>query len=742
MKTRINENNKPIVVSLLILLLFFVGILSIQGQEVQAVKIPSKSEIQLKMVEPGHPWRPPFGVNRVGQSYDIIVNILSRELPAGEFVLVSYSHGKELSKKLLYLTNKTPFTGSIPKAELTDQFSLHFAGIQAFTDKITDAFTGRASIIENTDQVALLFTGSNKDTIELARQVINLPVLEAEASARPDKIINPIDLGTVLVPADWLLLAGGQKAYVTVAALNRGNDIASPMVKAWYNSAPQNKVDQQLPLSQGNRVQKDLLLPECSRILENDILHVSIENSGGKELWHKEIKVMIVPNQPTLPSFGAVKTRLRYDSPIINIVNGKNVPLNYKELWKPDLQDLIVCLPNGSRWVFWRGTSFIPFWAGQYNTGFSYQWAERGFPYGDFVDCIEPLMDKELRYGQVEIVESTNARIHVRWNYQSCDFNYKVNGDLAVEDFYFYPDGFGTRVLDLATVPEGEYEIEEFIILAPQAAFPLNFMPAEPLDVISSVTGEKEVVHLPDWFDLMQGDQAWKKISDPSIYKIRLHKEEQLSAISFNPNLTIKRPTPLFGAFYDKGYLVTLCYWGGHWPLSRGFNTMWGISESIWSGPSHNSIMNWNYYRPKPITSAIRETKDAFGIIKPMKLEKWVWLIGMTNATDDVLLQIAQSFAKPPSLEMTGAKQDQELYSSERRAMCLIVENKKVTITIKPDGWCVNPVFELKNAPKKLKEIKLEGKALQTDKYAWDGNTLWLNVKINQPEILQLLFKE
>ena len=43
-------------------------------------------------------------------------------------------------------------------------------------------------------------------------------------------------------------------------------------------------------------------------------------------------------------------------------------------------------------------------------------------------------MDKELRYGRVRIVESTPARVHVRWSYQSCDFQYKVWGDSAVED--------------------------------------------------------------------------------------------------------------------------------------------------------------------------------------------------------------------------------------------------------------------------------------------------------------------
>jgi len=307
-------------------------------------------------------------------------------------------------------------------------------------------------------------------------------------------------------------------------------------------------------------------------------------------------------------------------------------------------------------------------------------------------------------------------------------------GDLPVEDYYFYPDGFGTRVVTLKSIPEAEYELSELIILSPAAAFPLDFIPPEPIDVISLNTGEKAKIQLPDV------DQTWKNIGDPLVYRIRLNNNEPLSAISFNPNLNSKPRE--FGPFYDNGYLVTPAYWGGHWPLSRGFNTMWGINESIWTAPAHNSLMTWAANRPKPIRSTILETKDAFGVLKPMRVETWVWLIGMTDANDEVLLQIAQSFAQPPSLELSGAKQASESYSSERRALRLVVENKTVTIMIKPDSWCVNPVFELQNAPKKLQEVKLGDKTLAADKYAWDGQTLWLKATINQPKKLKLSFNE
>ena len=62
----------------------------------------------------------------------------------------------------------------------------------------------------------------------------------------------------------------------------------------------------------------------------------------------------------------------------------------------------------------------------------------------------------------------------MRWTYQSTDLHYKVWGDQAVEDYYFYPDGFGTRVLTLKADPANDYELSEFIILTPQGAYPLR----------------------------------------------------------------------------------------------------------------------------------------------------------------------------------------------------------------------------------------------------------------------------
>ena len=126
-------------------------------------------------------------------------------------------------------------------------------------------------------------------------------------------------------------------------------------------------------------------------------------------------------------------------------------------------------------------------------------------------------MDKELRYGRVEIIESTTARVHVRWSYQSCDFKYKVWGDSAVEDFYFYPDGFGTRVLTIQSALDSDYELSEFIILTPQDAYLFSVLSTNLVDILF-LDGEKRELTFP-YAAASQGAKLQSR-GQPAVYRV------------------------------------------------------------------------------------------------------------------------------------------------------------------------------------------------------------------------------
>lgn len=558
---------------------------------------------------------------------------------------------------------------------------------------------------------------------------------EADAVARPDTAINPVDLGAILVPHDWLLLKGGQGGTVELAVIARDRDMPDAKVRTVYESNPSEATANSISLKKDQRVTFALPLPECPAGRDNDSVLVSISNDQGTELWRKSIRVMIVQSPPAWPAFGATETKLRYDGPIsLRAEDGTLSELDYDKGWDLKLNDVVVSLPNGARYVFWRGSSYIPFWAGRFNTGLCYEWAETRPPADGFVDSVEPLMDKELRYGRVEIVESTPARVHVRWTYQSCDFNYKVWGDSATEDYYFYPDGFGTRHLTLQSAPEGDYELSEVIILTPQAAYPFDVLPSNLADVLF-LNGQKLEIKTPVLADQQAIIQQSPEI--PAIYRIRMNKQEPLTGIYFNPNDT-HLPSVFFAPFQDQGQTVTPAYWGSHWPLARGKSTGGQIDDRIAITPAHNSLMSWAFRRPAPLHSETREATDTLGRTRPMKIEQWAWLIGMSDATDAELLARSRSYAAPPELTVTGGAF--EGHAPERRASRIRVTGDVVTVGVNGPAVWVNPVLELAGAPKRLERVLTGDSLLSNEDYRWDGHVLWIDTPLQTGASVRLEF--
>jgi hypothetical protein len=560
---------------------------------------------------------------------------------------------------------------------------------------------------------------------------------EAEAIARPDEVVNPVDLGTVLVPSGWLLLGPGQTATLDVAALGRSGDVPGARVRAWFGSDPGRAAAE--PIALRNRVRDEcrLRLPPAPPGRDRDTLQVVIDDAG-RELWKKDIPVMLVRDPPQRPAFGATYERLRYDAPISvrDPKTGAYSSLPYEDGWPRELRDVVVALPNGARFVFWRGSSYIPFWAGKFNTGACYEWAEMISRPKDVVDCVEPLMDKELKYGHVGIIESTPVRVHVRWRYQSTDLVYKVWGDEAVEDYYFYPDGFGTRVVNLKSDPANEYELSEFIVLTPQDAYPFAVLPENLVDALY-LDGRWHEFRFP-----LAGKSAAEQprpADGAAIYRLRPNKEERLSAVSFNPTET-KLPTVIFAPFSDRGERVTPCYWGSHWPLARGNATGNAIDERVHLTPCHNSVMSWAGKKPPPLRASELVTIDALGRSRRMLVRRWAWLIGMTDEPEDRLRDRARSFATPPALEVRGGTVAFEAYAPERRALRIDVEGPEVAVTIKPDVPCVNPAFELIGAPAGTARVSLSGRPLDGGRFAWDGRTLWLDATITRATELRVAF--
>ena len=190
----------------------FVFLLSTPGSTFgNECREPVTGQIRL---EPHHPWAPPFGLERPGHGFTAVVELHSDGRPLREYWLSSQAEGKEVERKIVALAgifSKPPFVGKVTFTQPFDELILfgkcRFEGAPA----------------------------------EVARQKVSLPELEAEAVARPDKLINPVNLGAILVPYDWLLLAGGQKGSLELAAVSFRRDQRKAQVSTWFESAAQSK---------------------------------------------------------------------------------------------------------------------------------------------------------------------------------------------------------------------------------------------------------------------------------------------------------------------------------------------------------------------------------------------------------------------------------------------------------------------------------------------------------------------
>jgi len=105
--------------------------------------------------------------------------------------------------------------------------------------------------------------------------------------------------------------------------------------------------------------------------------------------------------------FGAYYTKLKYYP-------------EWDKPWRvgPDADVVVQFDDGGHRFVFWRGTNYIPHWVTDngiwYNNEFTETWPTRG--------CSEPMSDKQCRYSNVRIIENHPGRVVVHWRYAVTHF--------------------------------------------------------------------------------------------------------------------------------------------------------------------------------------------------------------------------------------------------------------------------------------------------------------------------------
>jgi hypothetical protein len=606
------------------------------------------------------------------------------------------------------------------------------------------------------------------------------PGLQAAVEVSGAQRRHPLDAGVIFPQNDTLIAFPGDRLRLRLALCDFADAESHATFTAAFrdggHATPRMVVEERIAVPVRRRADCawSLLVPDG--MPPRSTLHFALRAPTGATLWQSTVPVVCPPVARKWPDFGAVECQLMYDLPISvrDPATGSYSRIPYKQGWNPALQDVVVCLPDGGRFVFWRGASYVPFWAHASGLGTCYEWAEMLPPRPpDAVDCVEPLMDKELRFGRVEIRESTAARIHVRWRYQSCDLQYRVWGDEAVEDYYFYPDGFGTRVLTLYSSPEANYELAELILLLPPGAYPLQVAPQPRIDVLF-LDGTKRDLRFPVRSEDVPGLIA--PGPTPAVFCLRARDDDKSVTVLFHPTET-RLPPVVFAPFFDGGQLVTPAYWGSHWPLARGNMTGGAIDDRVHVTPHHVSLASWAHQRPVPLREKKEERPDTLGRIRWMSVREWVWMIGNTEDSPEQLVARAQGFAHPPLVTVSEGSPSVVTWVPERRATRIecaaaIRQNgksgslaadarKRIDLEVRAQPVVVDPVFEIEwsgdsrrdetnAAPVSasssegvaLRAVMVDEVSCPQNDYRWDGRVLWLKGVWNRPIKLSLSFEE
>jgi hypothetical protein len=184
--------------------------------------------------------------------------------------------------------------------------------------------------------------------------------------------------------------------------------------------------------------------------LDQQTIENSYKNYLAKDL-SADMEPRILPGNPgPVDKFGARYTNLEFHE-------------LWDNMWRPSGYDDIIIkfdmMPTSI--LFWRGTRYGASYVTENNRWMSDQsveltdWRWDNKPTGCNSTC-EHMMDAQLRYNHVRLIENTDARVMVHWRYASADANYKhTNYDRTnnwgswIDEYYtIYPDGVLVRSVD------------------------------------------------------------------------------------------------------------------------------------------------------------------------------------------------------------------------------------------------------------------------------------------------------
>ena len=573
--------------------------------------------------------------------------------------------------------------------------------------------------------------GDKRETLSTVQ--LNEPALIAEFEFNANPRINPVDLGRVLIPNDTVLLNAQQKLDLNFQLIFPGE---SGTHKIAVNARAENRDGDVLlqgtyedTLVEGSLKPGTLSLQTAELAPGKYRLIVTVSQGGS--LLYEEKKWLFREDTPVpARDFGAFYTSLGYDGPV-PVYDRKSKEWStakWDDLWiRGPHKDIVVAFPNGGRFVFWRGSSNVPFWASAANVGLTYEWLEAAWGRGGLTDCIEPLQDKKCMFSRPHIIANSPARAVIDWRYALIDLEYIIaDEEWAEETYVFYPDGFGVRKAKGSFVPMTWHEANEFIVFIPSGINPFDIFPADAVSILSLDGTKSETISYPQPSGKWEADTA-------AVFRVHISRDDASTPIMVSRRF--KNFIVQYDGWKQDGRYISPSYWGVHYPVTRGYPTTVTAPPGWRERPGHASLtaIDTEPFSRKMVNSNLEQVT-------------WAWLIGNTDLPDDELLVAARSWAEPLPVEVwEGAKNC--TYAPFERGYTLTSDGSgtvKVKFTGAPAEKVFNPVFLIDNFSSDTVEVLVNGnkpavyKTSLEHTYTNDTLVVWIGESVPGDAIIRI----
>ncbi|MFC1727587.1 LamG-like jellyroll fold domain-containing protein [Patescibacteria group bacterium] len=291
------------------------------------------------------------------------------------------------------------------------------------------------------------------------------------------------------------------------------------------------------------------------------------------------------------------------------------------------------------RFVFWHEASYVPFWEFSDGTGLNYQFFEGADNCGELFN----------KYGRreansyVQILESGPDRAKIKWDYFCTNKNTGERVGHGIEYYTFLRNGLGLREMAYIPLPPdfcGSFEPMEMMVMNPRGTYWWDNVP-----VFQSPDKYKTYTLLDVDSSKYRYGTAKPNLADHNNVRVEDIEEfgDSLADMEMAENLIVRvhmnnlDPFTIYGSSTGitnaREEIKEVGSWGYphfvHWPIGW-INDEWkeGTRTEIAYYPSHTSVIGVNH---------------------PWEGQLMRWLIGVTDAPDEVLRDLGQEWLQNPS---------------------------------------------------------------------------------------------